>query len=65
MAKSQSLISKDGISIDIGATAEEAKKNVDRHNDMPIHACGLISNRDCPCWTCTKNDCAACMASMI
>lgn len=64
MTKSQKLISRDGISIDLGATAEEANKRVDRYNGIPVHACGKVSNRECPCWKCTTDDCAACMASL-
>lgn len=65
MTKSQLPVSKDGVSIDVGATTEEAFKKVDRDNGVPIHACGLASHRDCPCWTCTKENCAACMANLM
>lgn len=65
MSKTQKPIIKDGAYIDLGATAEKANKNVDRHKGVPVHACGAVSYRDCPCWVCTKENCAACMASLI
>lgn len=65
MSKTQRPISRDGVSIDLGATAREANKKVDRHGGVPVHACGLVSYRDCPCWTCIKDQCAACMASLM
>lgn len=50
--------------IDLAKTAEMAKKEVKRKDDVPVHSCGSVSHRDCPCWTCTLG-CKACDASMF
>ncbi|MFA6354480.1 MAG: hypothetical protein WCX12_02235 [Candidatus Paceibacterota bacterium] len=65
MARRQDLLSGNGVSIDLAGTAKEANRNVDRDEGVPVHACGLVSHRDCPCWICTKNGCAACLASLL
>ena len=66
MGAHQDPISTDGVSIDVTETARQAKKNVNRTEDgIPIHACGQVSIRECPCWTCVKENCAACFASLI
>jgi hypothetical protein len=65
MSDSQSPISTDGVSIDLDATQKEAEKKVRRTTDgEPIHSCGKIGLRGCPCWRCTKSDCAACNADI-
>lgn len=64
MAHSQHPVSKDGVSIDLKETAIQASRNVDRDKGgIPVHACGKRSHRECPCWICTSEDCAACFAS--
>lgn len=60
--KNAKIVIENG-ALDIGKSAILAKKKVKRHNGMPVHACGLQSHRDCPCWTCTTGRCQACMAS--
>lgn len=57
-------IIKDG-AIDVKESTLLAKSEVERVDDIPVHACGLRSHRDCPCWTCTSENCQACMASMF
>ena len=65
MARSQPPVSTDGVSIDTFETAKQAAKMVDRDEDgVPIHACGQVSHRECPCWTCTSASCAACFATL-
>jgi hypothetical protein len=65
MARSQLPVSKDGVSIDTLETARQAKLGVDRDvAGEPIHACGKVGARECPCWTCTSKNCAACLSSL-
>ena len=64
MTVRQPVIVRNG-AIDTEAMATNAKEHVARAKDgTPVHACGLQSSRDCPCWTCTREQCAACTASM-
>lgn len=65
MSKKQNPISEDGVSISLKKTAEEANKNVDRINDIPVHVCGQVSHRECPCWKCVSENCAACFATLF
>jgi len=66
MARSQFPVRGDGPSISGANTAAAAKKNVDRgEGGVPIHACGAESYRECPCWTCVSNHCAACAATLF
>ncbi len=66
MTRSQVPVIKDGVSLDMMETAKRATERVDRSKDkIPIHACGKVSSRECPCWICTKNNCAACVASLL
>ena len=51
--------------LNLAKSAGLAKGKVTRESGVPVHACGLHSHRDCPCWTCTTDRCQACMASMI
>ena len=61
--KNAKMVIKDGV-VDVKESAMLAKKNVKQVGGVPVHACGLISHRDCPCWVCTSENCQTCMASM-
>ncbi len=65
MTLTQRPISTDGVSIDLDETAARAARKVKRNDHgEPIHACGAEGHRGCPCWRCTKSECAACAADM-
>lgn len=65
MPQSQKPVSTDGVGVDLHETARQARKKV-KHNetDVPVHACGTMTHQDCPCWICTEEHCAACMATI-
>ena len=64
MALSQPIVITGG-AVDIYKTAKAAKEKVDRDEDgIPIHACGAVTRRECPCPICDERNCAACFATI-
>ncbi len=61
--KNAKVVVEDG-AINTMKSATLAKKEVKRDDGVPVHACGMRSYRDCPCWECTSRGCQACMSSM-